>query len=387
MFIGDNMFKKKSDSVDYLKLNEGIRIGVNILKIIFILAIVSLVFICSKLLGDWKILPFVKSILSVISPLFIGIGLAWLFDPLVTSLQKKGVSRILGSIFVYVILLSFIYLLVRLMVPSITNQLNDLAQSVPTFINYLKDNIDSFFDNLNNLGDYNFTDIKISIYDSINNLSKSLTVDLPTTVMNVVTSIVSGGVNLLIGLLVGLYMLFDFDNVKKHLYSLIPKKYQKDTVTVLNKLNNNLKSYVHGTFLIMFILFVFQSIALSIAGLEAPMVFGLFCAITNVIPYVGPYIGGVPAVVVGLSISPMTGLFVLIAVVLAQTLESYFLQPVVMGKTMRLHPVTIMLGLLIFGHFFGIIGMILATPVISIFKTIFQFFNEKFSIMERITDN
>lgn len=387
MIIGDNMFKKKSDSVDYLKLNEGIRIGVNILKIIFILAIVSLVFICSKLLGDWKILPFIKSILSVISPLFIGIGLAWLFDPLVTALRKKGVSRILGSIFVYIILLSFIYLLVRLMVPSITNQLNDLAQSVPTFINYLKDNIDSFFDNLNNLGDYNFTDIKISIYDSINNLSKSLTVDLPTTVMNVVTSIVSGGVNLLIGLLVGLYMLFDFDNVKKHLYSLIPKKYQRDTITLLNKLNNNLKSYVHGTFLIMFILFVFQSVALSIAGLEAPMVFGLFCAITNVIPYVGPYIGGVPAVVVGLSISPMTGLFVLIAVVIAQTLESYFLQPVVMGKTMKLHPVTIMLGLLIFGHFFGIIGMILATPIISIFKTIFQFFNEKFSIMERITDN
>lgn len=381
------MFKKKSDAVDYLRLNEGIRIGVNILKIIFVLAIVSLVFICSKLLGDWKILPFIGNILSVISPLFIGIGLAWLFDPLVTFLQKKGVSRILGSIFVYIIFLSFIYLLIRLMIPSITNQLNDLAQSVPTFINYLKDNIDSFFDNLNNLGDYNFTDIKIGIYDSINNLSKSLTVDLPSTVMGVVTSIVSGGVNLLIGLLVGLYMLFDFDNVKKHLYSLIPKKYQKDTISLLNKLNRNLKSYVHGTFLIMFILFIFQSIALSIAGLEAPMVFGLFCAITNVIPYVGPYIGGVPAVVVGLSISPMTGLFVLIAVVLAQTLESYFLQPVVMGKTMKLHPVTIMLGLLLFGHFFGIIGMILATPVISIFKTVFQFFNEKFSIMERITDN
>ena len=182
-------------------------------------------------------------------------------------------------------------------------------------------------------------------------------------------------------------MLFDFDNVKKHLHSLIPKKYQKDTVVLINKLNNNLKSYVHGTLLIMFILFIFQSIALWIAGLEAPMVFGLFCAVTNVIPYIGPYIGGVPAVVVGLSISPMTGIFALIAVVLAQTLESYFLQPIVMGKTMKLHPVTIMLGLLLFGHFFGIIGMILATPVISILKTIFQFFNEKYSIMERITDN
>lgn len=381
------MLRKKSDSVDYGKLNEGIRIGVNILKIFFVLAIVCLVFICSKLLDDWKILPFIKQMLSIISPLFIGIVIAWMFDPLVTYLNKKGVSRILGAIFVYVIFLSFIYLLIRLMIPSIANQLNDLAQSVPTFINYLKDNIDSFFDNLDKLGDFNFTDIKIGIYDSINNLSKSLTVDLPTTIMNIISSIVSGGVNLLIGLLVGLYMLFDFDNVKKHLYSLIPNRYQKDTITLLDKLNNNLKSYVHGTLLIMFILFVFQSLALSLAGLEAPMVFGLFCAVTNVIPYVGPYIGGIPAVVVGLSISPMTGLFVLIAVVVAQSLESYFLQPIVMGKTMKLHPVTIMLGLLIFGHFFGILGMILATPVISILKTVFQFFNEKYSIMERITDN
>ena len=379
--------KNESNSLDYGKLNEGIRIGVNILKIVFALTIVCLVFICSKLLGDWRILPLIGNILSIISPLFIGIGIAWLFDPLVTYLNKKGVSRILGAIFVYVIFLSFVYLLIRLMIPSITKQLNDLAQSVPTFINYLKDNIDAFFDNLNNLGDYNFTDVKIGIYDSINNLSKSLTVDLPTTIMNAISTIISGGVNLLIGLLVGLYMLFDFNNVKKHLYSLIPKKYQNDTVTLLNSLNHNLKNYVHGTLMIMLILFVFQSIALSIAGLEAPMVFGLFCAITNVIPYVGPYIGGAPAVIVGLSISPMTGIFVLIAVVLAQLLESYFLQPVVMGKTMKLHPVTIMLGLLIFGHFFGIIGMIFATPVISIFKTIFQFFNEKYSIMERITDN
>lgn len=380
------MLKRKSDAVDYKKLNEGISIGVSILKIIFILAIVMLVFICSRLLSDWKILPFIGKILTIISPLFIGIILAWLFDPFVTKLNKKGVSRVLGAIFVYVIFLSLIYLLIRLMIPSIANQLNDLAQSVPSFVNYLKDNIDGFFNNLNKVSDFNFTDIKISIYDGINSLSKSLTVDLPTTIMNVITSIVSGGANLLIGLLIGLYMLFDFDNVKKHLYSLIPSKYRKDTLNLLGQLNDNLKSYVHGTLLIMLILFIFQSIALGLAGLKAPMVFGIFCAITNVIPYVGPYIGGAPAVIVGLSISPTTGLFALVAVVVAQLLESYFLQPVVMGKTMKLHPVTIMLGLLIFGHFFGIIGMIFATPIISIGKTVFNFFNKKFSIVERITD-
>ena len=138
--------------------------------------------------------------------------------------------------------------------------------------------------------------------------------------------------------------------------------------------------------LIMLLLFIFQSITLAIAGLSSPMLFGMFCAVTNVIPYIGPYIGGIPAVIVGFTISPATGIFTLLAVVIAQFLESYFLNPIVMSKTMKLHPVTIMIGLLIFGHFFGILGMVLATPIISCIKIIFNFFNEKYEIVNMINN-
>ena len=115
------------------------------------------------------------------------------------------------------------------------------------------------------------------------------------------------------------------------------------------------------------------------------MVFGLFCAVTDIIPFIGPYIGGIPAVLVGFSMSPTTGLLALLAVVLCQCLENYFLQPVVMGKTMKLHPVTIIVGLLIFNNLFGIIGMVLATPTISVCKTIFVFFNQKYKFMDKLT--
>ncbi|MDD6224350.1 MAG: AI-2E family transporter [bacterium] len=378
--------KRKEDSVDYQKLNEGIRVGTLLLKIFLILAIFLSVYVLTKLLGEWQILPLIESVLNILSPLFIGIAIAWLFDPFVKYLNEKGVNRTLGTIFVYLIFISSIYLLLRLMIPSVYQQLNDLMVSVPSFLNYLRDSIDDIFLNLTEVSGYDLTDVKIGLYDMINNLGKSLTVDLPTTVVNIVTGIITGGANLLIGLLVGFYMLFDFNNVKGHLLNLFPKKYRNGTVELMDQLNNNLKSYVHGTLRIMLILFVFQSIALAIAGLKAPMVFGLFCAVTNIIPYIGPYIGGAPAVLVGFSISPMTGVCALIAVVIAQMIESYFLQPLVMGKTMKLHPVTIMIGLLFFSHFFGIIGMIFATPVISILKTIFNFFNERYSIVERMTN-
>ena len=378
------MFKKNKDTnVDYTKLNEGIRIGVDILKIFLILIIISSVFIASKLIVDWKILPFLRTILKVLSPLFIGIVIAWLFDPLVTKLQNKGVNRVLGTLLVYSVLILFIYLLCRLMIPSIANQLEDLGKSVPSFISYLQEQIDNFFDNFEGM---DLSNLKNGLYDGINDLSNSLTVDLPSKIVGIASAIVSGGINLLIGLLVGLYMLFDFDSVKKHIYSLVPKKYSKDTFKLFGQLNKNLKSYVQGTLLIMGILFVIQSISFAIAGLKAPMVFGLFCAITDIIPYIGPYIGGIPAVIVGLSMNPTTGIFTLIAVLICQSIENYFLQPVVMGKTMRLHPVTIMIGLLVFNHFFGILGMVLATPTIAILKTIFNFFNDKYKFMDRIKD-
>ena len=382
------MFKKNklNKGIDYEKLNEGIYAGALLLKIFLILSVVILVYVISKLLSEWQVLPFIGDILSILSPFFIGIAIAWLFDPIVKGLNKKGVNRTLGAIFVYVIFVAIIYLILSLMIPTVYDQLNDLISSAPGFIKYLKEAVDNIFVNLSDITGYDLKDIQFGLYDSLNGLGKSLTVDLPVTIVNVISSIITGGANLLIGFLIGLYMLFDFNNVKGHLLKLFPNKYRKLTIELLDQLNDNLKSYVHGTFKIMLILFIFQSIGLAIAGLKAPLVFGLFCAVTNVIPYIGPYIGGAPAVLVGFSMSPMTGLCTLISVVLAQFLESNFLQPVVMGKTMKLHPVTIMIGLLIFGHFFGILGMIFATPIIAIMKTIFNFFNEKFSIIERITN-
>ena len=378
--------KSKDDALDYKKINEGIGIGVNLLRVIFILAVALLIFVCSKLLRDWEILPLIGRILSIISPFFIGILIAWLVDPMVKALQKRGVHRTLGTIFVYVIFLSAVYLVLRVMIPTVWHQLNELISSVPPFLNSIKDWIDGAFDRVSDMSGYDLKDAQDNVYQMINNLGNSLTVGLPTTIMNVVSTVITGGANLLIGLLIGFYMSLDFGNVKQHLLNCVPKSYRKDIKDLMERLNANLRSYVHGTLRIMLILFVFQSIALWIAGLPAPMIFGLFCAVTNVIPYIGPYIGGAPAVIVGLSISPMTGICTLIAVVIAQLLESNFLQPLVMGKTMKLHPVTIMIGLLLFGSFFGILGMIFATPIIAIMKTILLFINEKFSLMERVTN-
>jgi predicted PurR-regulated permease PerM len=150
---------------------------------------------------------------------------------------------------------------------------------------------------------------------------------------------------------------------------------------ITRRINTSLRSYVQGVLLVMLLVFITQSIGFTLAGMEAPILFALFCAVTDIIPYFGPYIGGIPAVIVGFTISPITGICVLISILIVQLLENNFYQPLIMGHTMKLHPVTIMLSLLIFQHFFGIIGMVVATPVVACIKVLLQFVNEKYNIV------
>ncbi len=377
---------KDNEKLDIPKLNEIIKVSRNILKIMFAFMIIGLILVTTYLIKEWKLLNFLGAVLSILSPFFIGIIIAWLLDPIVTWLQKNGFKRAIATVMVFLSFISLVVLFFVLLIPSFADQINEFIGSAPSILNNIKNFGENLFDKLNNIYDYDFTNIKEQLYGGLSNVVSGLTVTLPNKVISIASSIVSGGLNIIFGLFIAFYMLFDFNNVRKHLFNLLPKSIHADAITLTDRLNKTLKSYVQGTLLIMLLLFIFQSITLAIAGLSSPMLFGMFCAVTNVIPYIGPYIGGIPAVIVGFTISPATGIFTLLAVVIAQFLESYFLNPIVMSKTMKLHPVTIMIGLLIFGHFFGILGMVLATPIISCIKIIFNFFNEKYEIVNMINN-
>lgn len=377
---------KDNEKLDIPKLNEIIKVSRNILKIMFAFMIIGLILVTTYLIKEWKLLNFLGAVLSILSPFFIGIIIAWLLDPIVTWLQKNGFKRAIATVMVFLSFISLVVLFFVLLIPSFADQINEFIGSAPSVLNNIKNFGENLFDKLNNIYDYDFTNIKEQLYGGLSNVVSGLTVTLPNKVISIASSIVSGGLNIIFGLFIAFYMLFDFNNVRKHLFNLLPKSIHADAITLTDRLNKTLKSYVQGTLLIMLLLFIFQSITLAIAGLSSPMLFGMFCAVTNVIPYIGPYIGGIPAVIVGFTISPATGIFTLVAVIIAQFLESYFLNPIVMSKTMKLHPVTIMIGLLIFGHFFGILGMVLATPIISCIKIIFNFFNEKYEIVNMINN-
>lgn len=380
------MFRKDNNKLDMPKVNQSIDLLHKILKISYIFIIVIGIYAFTLVMKEWGIVTFLKTILKVLSPFFIGLVIAWLFNPIVTYLNKNKINRVLGSVIVYVVFLGVLIIIVSSIIPLITEQVNDLVSAVPGIINNVSDWISNAFEKFNNNSSLNLSSFKEQIFLTISNFGKNITTALPTTMMTIITSFFSGVGTFVLGLMIGFYMLFNFDNVNRTLISFLPKKIRKDATKLFGEINETLLSFVHGTLLISTIIFIASYIGFLIIGVKAPLIFALFCGITNIIPYAGPYIGGIPVALVALSQDITTGVFVIIYIVGVQMLEGNFLQPVVMSKTMKLSPVTILISLLIFGYFFGIIGMIIATPIVAVSKTIFTFFNEKYNLTKYQTE-
>ena len=372
---------RKNNKIDTNGLNEIIYLSKNILKLLFIVLIIGIVLCMVLLFRELGIFKFIGNVLKVLSPLFIGFVVAWLFAPLVSKMTKKGMSRILASIIVYIVFVLFLVLFFRIFIPIIYKELNELIGTLPGIMNKITTFIDDVFAKIDAPG-VDIEKMKNSVLSAVTAYGNSISSNIPTTIVSMMSSLFSGLGSIFFGLIIGLYMLFDFDNVTVLFLKLIPKRHQMETAELLENIGKEVRKCVNGTLLVACMVFVCDTIGFSIVGLKSALLFGLFCGITDLIPYIGPYIGTAVARVVGLTQSPLTGIGVLIIAVIVQLVESYILQPVVMSRATNLHPVTIICGLLIFGHFFGIIGMILATPIMSIFKVIWKFVVKKLNLFQ-----
>ena len=370
---------KSNNNLNITGLNQVIKLSKKILNLVYIIMIFGVIFLITLLIKEWGILQFLLTILRIATPFFIGFVIAWLFNPLVCYLETRGWRRGVASATVYLIFIGLIFTFFSFLIPTVYNQLNDLIASLSSIYSSVREWISNILNNFNSNNMYDVAQIENNIFKSIENFFTNITNNLPSLFLSTVASLFSGIGTIVISLVVGIYLLVDFDNVSSHFTKYIPSPEKEEINYLLTDIGVELRKCVKGTLSIAFAVFIFDSIGFAIAGLKAPLLFGLLCGITDLIPYIGPYIGGAAAVIVGYSQSPLLGTAVLIIATLVQLLENYVLQPVVMSKTVELHPVTIIIGLLIFGHFFGIIGMILATPIMSLVKVVYRFFAKKYN--------
>lgn len=368
----------KKDDISPAKLNKLVGLGNKILKIMYILFIILLIYVVTLIFREWNILKIVGQILKIISPLFIGWFIAWLLNPIVKKLTNKGVKRGLSVVFTYFMMLVVIGLILWLTIASLGDQITDLLAAIPEITSDISNWINNLFVKLSNLSLENLDNIKAAFMLKINNFANGLQTNLPTTAVNFVSSVASGLGTILLSLVIGFYLLFDFDKVSDGFINMIPKKFRSEVLYLLSKLSETLYSFVSGTLWLSLLLFVVSVIGFSLIGLNAPVLVAFVCVITNLIPYIGPYMGAAVAGAIGFAESSVVGVVTLIFILIVQTLEGQILNPLVMSKKMNLSPITIIISLIVFEYLFGIFGMVIATPVVAVLKIIYVFLDEKY---------
>lgn len=372
--------KELEEVIDKKKINELVSLSKKFVNVAYILLIVLGIYAITILLKEWKLLNFFRTLISIISPLFIGLVVAWLFDPIVTYFTKKNLSRKLSTFIVYLLFLIIIGIILGMIFPLLSDQLTDFAKTIPQIIDSIKNWISDIFSNFKNIEGFDAEGVKNNLFANIEGYAGDLTSSLPTIIVNLVSVLFSGLGVVVVGLIIGFYILISFDNFGDAL-EFLPENIKEDTQNVIEVVNKCLRRFVEGALIDSTLVFIISALCLWMVGLKAPLLFGLFCGITNVIPYAGPYIGGAPAVIVGFSQGMTTGLLTLLVIAIIQFIEGNFFQPVIMSKTTKLHPVTIMLGLLVFGYFWGIIGMVISTPIIAALKALFIYFENKYNFL------
>lgn len=200
-------------------------------------------------------------------------------------------------------------------------------------------------------------------------------------VLGGISSFISGTFNLLLILFgvffVAVYLISNSRQVKHTYLRVWPKRYRPDARELWEAVDSSLSRYISGLTLVAFIQGALSAIGLFILGVPYALALGAWVAITSIIPYLGAYLGAIPAVVLALFVSPTTALLTVLLFVLIQTLEGNVLTPRIQGQTLQVPSVLIFLAVIAGGEIGGLIGAILAVPFVAMLRVLFDFFRAR----------
>ncbi|MRX73557.1 AI-2E family transporter [Bacillus lacus] len=334
-----------------------------------ILLILLIIFVSTRV--SFLFEPIIVFTSTLFFPILIAGILYFIFSPVVTFLQSKKVPRTLAILCIYLVFISIIVILGATIGPIVSQQITDLINSIPMFIIQFRLFIDSlaetgWFTWLMNQDYFSIDRVEQSIIDFSTALPQNLAASL-TTVLGVVTNITLTVITVPFILF---YMLKDGHKLSPTVVQVLPGSYRPEGVKILRDLHETLAAYIQGQLLVSLAVGTGCFIGYSIIGLDYALILGIIVAVTNIIPYLGPFIGAAPAVVIGLLESPAKGLLTAVVVTAVQQLDGNLLSPLIIGKRLNTHPLTIILLLIGAGSFGGILGMILAVPVYAVLKAV-----------------
>ncbi|MDE0582151.1 MULTISPECIES: AI-2E family transporter [Planococcus] len=312
---------------------------------------------------------------TVVLPVVLALILFYLLRPVLRLLERFKIPRIWGILIIFLGGIGLLTLLSVLVFPFLRDQFQNLIEEFPDYFMRLLNNIDQFLRN-SFVGDY-YRDSSFNIEALIATLPTSIADTLQATVTGIISRVTSW-ISTITGVILSIvivpfilfYLLKDGDKLPDYFLKLLPPRFRDDTREVLKDADKQLGAYIQGQLIVAFCIGVMVYIGFLIIGMDYALLLGALAMVTSIVPYIGPAIAITPAAIIALVTSPFMLVKLAIVWTVVQLVEGNLISPQVMGKTMYIHPVTIIFVLLTAGSLFGVVGVILGIPMYALLRVI-----------------
>ena len=333
------------------------------------------------------VLSGIRWVLSVLSPVLYGLGIAYLLNPIVRIVENLlkprlrrhlsnraawRISRISGIVAAFFVLLMALYLLIILLVPQLLDSVQTIVRNLSNYFSIIENWVMSFLEDNPDLGVYAnsvIDRIYAFVLDFLDN-------ELPSRIQSVMLSLTSSViriakwvVNLVVGLVVSVYVLFNKDaflaQAKKMTVAFFKPKRADHLMELAGRADHIFGGFIRGKLVDSLIIGVLCYIGVRIIGLPFPALVSVIVGVTNVIPFFGPYIGAIPSAILILVVNPLQGLYFLIFILALQQLDGNVIGPRILGDATGLSGFWVVVAITFFGGLFGFAGMVLGVPVFA----------------------
>ncbi|MCL1693858.1 MAG: AI-2E family transporter [Actinomycetia bacterium] len=309
----------------------------------------------------------------IFAPLFIALIVVIVLNPFVSALQHRGVHRLIGAAIAFLGLLAALVAIGLLVIPSIADQARGFATEFPLLY-------DRFIEQVVTFGDRFGLDPSLWSYDQI--LEYLNDPENQDTILSIVfdrlgtltTGIFEFILVFLLGPVIAFYVLIDLPNVQQRLLDMVPERNRAEVAYVGRRLNSAVGGFLRGQLVVAIIVGGMLSVGYWLIDLPFWMLVGMVGGVLNIVPFLGPWVGGILGVAIALTTADFsTAVWAVVVAVIVQQIDNNFVSPSVLRATVRLHPAVTLLVLVLAGAVAGFWGIVIAVPLAAALKIIFGY--------------
>ena len=325
----------------------------------------------AKILIILGVIGFLYLVKDIVAVVFVSLIFASALTPWVSILEQRKIPRGLAILLIYSTVIAIVILSIVLLIPPLTEQFNQLVANFPQY----SDTIISYIKNIQ--GNNSSFDIVGQLKNSLKSL-ESVMAQAASGVFSKLLDIISGLFGFVVVLVMTFYMMVEDGILKRALATVVPTRYHAYAHSLISRVQGKIGLWLRAQMILCFIIFLLSFAGLWILGLKKyALILALIAGLTEFIPMIGPIIGAIPAAFIAFGQSPWMALWVVLVYIIIQRIENDFLVPKVMQKAVGVNPLVSIIAILIGAKIAGIVGVMLAIPVVTAIGVVMSdFFGE-----------